>query len=86
MSTRINRTPAINQLLERPATINPDKHGGAARGAEDLAVLPRPLLDHGDRIVDQLIERLVQDGPAADVGREVRPSGVACEVLVGEEG
>ena len=87
MSTRINRTPSINQFLECPPTINPDKHRTPTCRTEYLTVLPSPLNDHRDWIVFDLGESLVEEGPAADVRWEMGATGVAGEVLVhGEEG
>jgi hypothetical protein len=59
MSTRINRTPSINQFLERLATINPNKRRGPPRGTEYLAIVPRPLNYHRGRVVLELVEGLV---------------------------
>jgi len=85
MSTRINRTPPINQLLERLSRINPNKGRRPTRRTENLTVLFRPSDYQTGRIVLHLIERLIDDGPSSNVRREGGETGVSSEVFVQQE-
>ena len=85
MSTRINRTPSINQLLERLSRINPNKCRRPTRRTKNLTILFRPSDYQASGIVFHLIERLVDDGPSSDVRREGGETGVSSEVFVQEE-
>jgi hypothetical protein len=73
----IYRAPSINQLLECPPPTNPDEKRRPRRRTKHLAVLARPFLDCGGRIILGLCEGLVEEGPAADVWGEMGATGVA---------
>ena len=85
MSTTINRTPSINQLLERLSRINPNKRRRPTRRPKNLTILFRPSDYQTSGIVFHLIERLVDDGPSSHVRREGGKTGVSSEVFVEEE-
>lgn len=85
MPTRVNGTPSINQFLERLARVYPDERRSPACSAENLAVLFGPADDEASRVVGHLIERLIDDGPTADMGRQMCETRVASKVLVQEE-
>jgi len=85
MSTRINRTPSINQLLERLSRINPNKRRRPTCRTENLTILFRPSDYQASWIVFHLIERLIDDRPSSDVRREGGETGVSSEVFVQEE-
>lgn len=85
MSTRINSTPSINQLLERLSRINPNKRRGPTRRTENLSVLFCPLDDEASWVVGHLIERLVDDGPSSDVWGKMGETRVAGKIFVHEE-
>jgi hypothetical protein len=85
MSTRINSTPSINQLLERLSRINPNKRRGPTRRTENLSVLFCPFDDEAGWVVGHLIERLVDDGPASDMWGKIGETRVAGKVFVQEE-
>jgi hypothetical protein len=78
---RVNGRSTINQLFKCLTTTNPYEQSGAGRRAKYLSVLFCPFLYVGDRIVLGLDQSLVDERPAADVGREMAKAWIASPVL-----
>jgi hypothetical protein len=77
MTTGIYSRPAIDQFLDRLARIEPNKCCSPGRCSKDFSILFCPALNYRDNIILHLIESLIDDRPAPDVGREVSAAGIS---------
>src|SRR5271154_956538 len=82
VSAGIYYRPPVDQFLDSFARIQPYESCCPRSGSEYLAVLFRPPLHQGDNVVLHLIERLIDDGPSSNVGRETRKAGIASQIPV----
>ena len=69
MAARVNRTSPIDQLFEGFPRVDPNKRRCRRFCAENLSVVPCPLNECARGIFLEVIQRLIYDGPAADMGR-----------------